>query len=128
MEQKKLNPVKRAFLLIIGLLSLGFGILGIFVPLLPTTPFLLLSAYCFFRSSQNLYKWLLANKFLGHYIHNYIENRAIEPRVKWFTLMLLWGSILTSVFTLDIEMGIKALLLIIAIGVTFHILSLNRIG
>lgn len=125
MAVKKLSPVTRAFLLIIGLLSLGFGILGIFVPLLPTTPFLLLSAYCFVRSSNRLYNWLIGNKFLGHYIHNYIENRAIEPRVKWFTIALLWISILTSVITLSLALWIKVLLVAIAMGVTLHILRLR---
>lgn len=126
MAIKKLSPVTRALLLILGLLSLGFGILGVFVPLLPTTPFLLLSAYCFIRSSDKLYNWLIGNKFLGHYIHNYIENRAIEPRVKWFTIALLWISILTSVFTLSVAIWIKVLLLMIAVGVTIHVLSLKR--
>lgn len=113
--------------MIVGLLSVGLGVLGIFLPLLPTTPFLLLAAYCFIRSSNRLYNWLIGNKFLGHYIHNYIENSAIEPRVKWFTIALLWISILTSVFTLNVAVWIKTLLLIIAIGVTIHVLSLKKI-
>ena len=127
MKNIKQSPLVRAFLLILGILSLGFGVLGIFVPLLPTTPFLLLSAYCFVRSSDRLYNWLIVNKFLGHYIHNYIENRAIEPRVKWFTIVLLWLSILISVFTLSVAIWIKVLLLIIAIAVTIHVLSLKKI-
>lgn len=125
MAIKKTSPVTRALLVVLGLLSLGFGVLGIFVPLLPTTPFLLLSAYCFIRSSDRLYGWLIGNKFLGHYIHNYIENRAIEPRIKWFTIALLWVSILTSVITLSLALWIKALLVVIAVGVTVHILRLR---
>lgn len=125
MAIKKISPVTRALLLVLGLLSLGFGVLGIFVPLLPTTPFLLLSAYCFIRSSNRLYNWLIGNKFLGYYIHNYIENRAIEPRVKWFTIALLWISILTSVITLSLALWIKLLLVAIAVGVTVHILRLR---
>jgi hypothetical protein len=125
MAKMQLSPVVKAFLLVGGLLSLGFGILGIFVPLLPTTPFLLLSAYCFIRISDRLYRWLIGNKFLGHYIHNYIENRAIERRVKWFTVALLWVSILTSVITLGLALWIKAMLVAIAVGVTVHIFRLN---
>ncbi|MCB8964743.1 MAG: YbaN family protein [Bacteroidales bacterium] len=125
MANKKLSTVARSFLIIAGLLSVSFGILGVFLPLLPTTPFLLLSAYCFIRSSDRLYAWLLSNKFLGHYIQNYIENRAIEPRVKWFTIALLWGSILTTVITLNFGIWIKVLLVVIAVGVTFHILSMR---
>ncbi len=127
MKRTELSTITRLALLIIGLLSIGLGVLGIFLPLLPTTPFLLLAAYCFIRSSNRLYNWLIGNKFLGHYIHNYIENRAIEPRVKWFTIALLWISILTSVFTLNVAVWIKTLLLIIAIGVTIHVLSLKKI-
>ena len=111
--------------MVVGIISIGFGVLGIFVPLLPTTPFLLLSAYCFIRSSDRLYNWLIGNKFLGHYIHNYIENRAIEPRVKWFTIALLWISILTSVVTLSLALWIKVLLVAIAVGVTVHVLRLR---
>lgn len=127
MKRTELSTITRLALLIIGLLSIGLGVLGIFLPLLPTTPFLLLAAYCFIRSSNRLYNWLIGNKFLGHYIHNYIENSAIEPRVKWFTIALLWISILTSVFTLNVAVWIKTLLLIIAIGVTIHVLSLKKI-
>ncbi|MGE0077111.1 MAG: YbaN family protein [Bacteroidales bacterium] len=125
MNSKNLSPLTRALLLLVGLLSLGLGVIGIFLPLLPTTPFLLLSAYCFIRSSPTLYNWLVNNKALGHYIHNYIENRAIEPRVKWFTVALLWGSILTSAITLSVALWVKALLIAIAIGVTVHIFRLN---
>jgi uncharacterized membrane protein YbaN (DUF454 family) len=125
MAIKNISPVKRALLLVVGIISIGFGVLGIFVPLLPTTPFLLLSAYCFIRSSDRLYNWLIGNKFLGHYIHNYIENRAIEPRVKWFTIALLWISILTSVVTLSLALWIKVLLVAIAVGVTVHVLRLR---
>ena len=125
MEQKKTSPVTRALLLVAGLLSVGLGVLGVFLPLLPTTPFLLLAAYCFIRSSNRLYNWLIHNKFLGNYIHNYIENRAIEPKVKWFTIVLLWVSILTSAVTLSFDLWIKILLIAIAIGVTVHILKLK---
>lgn len=115
----------RALLLVAGLLSLGFGVLGVFVPLLPTTPFLLLSAYCFVRSSHRLHQWLLGNRFLGHYIHSYVENRAVEPRVKWFTIALLWLSILTSALLPGLALWVKALLLAAAVGVTVHILRLG---
>ena len=62
----------------LGTLSLALGILGIFLPLLPTTPFLLLTAALYFKSSPRLYNWLLNHKHLGPYIRNFRENKAIH--------------------------------------------------
>lgn len=60
----------------LGTLSLALGILGIFLPLLPTTPFLLLTAALYFKSSPRLYNWLLNQKHLGPYIRNFRENKS----------------------------------------------------
>lgn len=106
-----------------GFLSLGLGILGIFLPLLPTTPFLLLTAYLFAKSSDRWYNLLLNHKILGPYIHNFRENRAIPLKVKITSVTLLWITILLStVFATD-KMWLRLLLLVIATGVTVHILS-----
>ena len=68
------------FLAALGCLSFVLGVVGIFVPLLPTTPFLLLSAALWVRSSPRLYDWLLAHPCLGRYVRNFRENRAIPLR------------------------------------------------
>ena len=107
----------------IGLISLGLGILGIFIPLLPTTPFLLLSAALFMKSSRRLYNWLINHKYLGKYLQNYLHHKTISIRTKISSLTLLWIAILsTSIFIVD-ELFVKIVLLIIAIAVTIHILS-----
>ena len=85
--------MKKSLLLIIGTLSMAVGILGIFVPLLPTTPFLLLAAACYMRSSQKMYNRLLNNRFLGVYIKNYMQGKGIPLKVKLFTVILLWTTI-----------------------------------
>ena len=72
----------KIILLLLGILSLVLGVIGIFLPVLPTTPFLLLSATLFLRSSQKLYDWLLSHPYLGEYIRNFKEHRAIPLRVK----------------------------------------------
>jgi uncharacterized membrane protein YbaN (DUF454 family) len=72
----------RTLWLIIGLTSLALGIAGVVLPLLPTTPFVLLSAYCFARSSPRLHDWLLGHKIFGSLIHNWEQHRAISPRAK----------------------------------------------
>ncbi len=72
----------RVFWLVLGLASLSFGIVGIVLPLLPTTPFLLLSAFCFARSSDRLHDWLLAHRSFGPLIENWRRERAIARSAK----------------------------------------------
>lgn len=112
------------FLVALGYLSFVLGVVGIFVPLLPTTPFLLLSAALWVRSSPRLYGWLLAHPYLGEYVRNFRENRAIPLRAKIISLTLMWGTMLYCVFALLAGWWwAQAALLAVAVGVTWHILS-----
>jgi uncharacterized membrane protein YbaN (DUF454 family) len=113
--------MKKYLLIIVGCLSLGLGIIGMFLPVLPTTPFLLLSAGCFLRSSKSLYDWLLNHKHLGGYIKDFIEHKAISKKIKITIITTLWATILLSVMIVEL-MWIKILLILIAIGVSVHIL------
>lgn len=117
------NPVIKYTLASLGLISLGLGILGIFLPLLPTTPFLLLSAALFMKSSRRLYHWLMNHKYLGKYLQNYIHHKTISKRTKISSISLLWIVIISSIIFIIEKLGIKILLLAIAIAVTIHILS-----
>ena len=115
--------VKTLFVLL-GAVSLLLGLVGIFVPLLPTTPFLLLAAALWVRSSPRLYAWLLAHRRLGPYIRNFRENRAIPLRAKILSVTLLWASLLYCIFFVVEEWWWAQLaLLAVAVGVTWHILS-----
>lgn len=108
----------------LGSLSLLLGIVGIFVPLLPTTPFLLLAAALWVRSSPRLYGWLLAHRRLGSYIRNFRENRAIPLRAKVLSLLLMWGTMLYCIFEpLAPWLWAQAALALVGVGVTWHILS-----
>lgn len=120
------DMLTKRLLILAGSLSLGLGILGIVVPLLPTTPFLLLAASCYLRSSTRLYRWLVTQRQLGFYIYCYQHHRAVSPRSKVFTILLLLGSIGTSLILLDI-LWVQLVLLIIAIGVTIHLVSLKNL-
>lgn len=112
-------------LVALGALSLALGVAGIFLPLLPTTPFLLLTAALWMRSSPRLYRWLTAHPRLGAYIRNFRENRAIPLRVKVYTLLLMWTSMLWCILVpLQEVRWAQAALLAVAAGVTWHILSL----
>jgi len=123
-KQRK-NKIIRALLFLVGTISLVLGIIGIFLPILPTTPFLLLSAACYLRSSERMHKWLLNNKWFGNYIKNYQEGRGIPLKTKVVAISFLWITILLSAFFILNEILIaQTVLLIIAIGVTVHLLRL----
>ncbi|WP_300703872.1 YbaN family protein [Bacteroides sp.] len=113
--------------IIIGTISLALGIIGIFVPLLPTTPFLLLTAALYFRGSPRLYQWLLNHKYFGPYIRNFRENKAIPLRAKIISLTLMWGTMLYCIFCLIPLIWVKVLMFLIAAGVTYHILSFKTL-
>ena len=113
--------------MIIGVVVLGIGIIGIFVPLLPTTPFLLLAAACFVRSSERLYDWLIHHKWFGTYIRHYREHRAITLRAKIVTIAMLWSVIGYTAFGVVTTWGVRALLGVIAVGVTLHLLHLKTL-
>jgi uncharacterized membrane protein YbaN (DUF454 family) len=117
---------KRVLLIACGTASVGVGVVGAFVPILPTTPFLLLAAYLFARSSERLYGWLLGNRVIGDYLRRYYEGRCMSGRHKVLTLSLLW-SVLSS--TAAVAVGawwVRGVLGGVGIAVTAHILMLPR--
>ena len=124
-ENLSMRGPSRQLWVVGGTILLGIGVVGIFLPLLPTTPFLLLAAFCYSRGSRRFHRWLLGNRFLGAYIRRYQEHRSMTPRHKAFTLTLLWVGIgLTAGFAVPMWWG-RLLLGVIAVGVTIHILTLG---
>lgn len=123
--KKDLNPILKGVLVVAGTLSLGLGLIGIVVPLLPTTPFLLLAAACYARSSGRFYRWLTTNRLFGKYIRDYRENRGIPVKVKVLSLAFLWATILISVFLIS-QPVVFILLPLIAAAVTAHILRIRN--
>ena len=116
--------MKRTFFLVIGFVSLGLGVLGMFLPVLPTTPFLLLASAMFLRSSEKWANWLFNHKIFGRPIRNYMENRAVDRRSKIAAMVLLWATILISVWIID-KTWLKLMLTAIATAVSVHVLSLK---
>lgn len=112
--------------LILGIISLGLGILGIFLPILPTTPFLLLASALFLKSSKRLYIWLLEHKILGNYVYYYIRFRAIKLSTKIFSISLVWVTITISFILVPIFL-VRIVLIVIALGVSFHLLRLKTL-
>lgn len=117
------RPVRRTALLACGTLSLGLGLLGIFVPLLPTTCFLLLAAWCYARSSRRLYDKLLGARLVGPYLRRYRDERAIPVHVKTASLVMLWLTIGWSVIVVP-SWWARVALTAVAVGVTWHLWKL----
>lgn len=78
---------------IIGFLAVLLGIIGIFLPLLPTTPFLLLAAACFARGSDRMHRWLMEHRMFGSYLRDYYEGRGIPARAKVLAMVMMWSSL-----------------------------------
>jgi uncharacterized membrane protein YbaN (DUF454 family) len=116
--------MKKHLLIAAGLLSLALGIVGIFLPLLPTTCFLLLATYFFARSSPRLHAWLLNHRVLGRRIRLYIEHKSVTKNTKIVALATLWSSIILSIVLVD-WLVVRAILLLVAIGVSAHLLLLR---
>lgn len=110
-------------LTILGLFSLGLGILGAFLPVLPTTPLLLLSAALFLKSNRKLYDWLMNHPKMGPYISNFLKHKAIPLRVKVVSITTLWLTLLYCAIFVGEHWALRVFFIILAIGVTIHILS-----
>lgn len=117
--------INKWLLVIAGTIFVGLGVLGIFLPILPTTPFLLVAAACYVRSSKRLYIWLLTNRLFGSYIRNYREGHGIPLKMKIFTIILLWATISCSAICFVNILWVRILLFLIAIGVTTHLLMIK---
>lgn len=119
-----MNSLKRYLLIAGGFISLILGTIGILLPVMPTTPFLLLSAYCFIRSSDKLYQWLINHRVFGAYIYHYLEHRAVKKRAKIVAIIMLWPALFISMYIVG-KTWATLLLFIIGAAVTTHILSLK---
>ena len=122
-----MTALVRGLLILAGTLSLAIGLIGILIPILPTTPFLLLAAACYLRGSRRMHDWLLNNRWLGEYIRNYREGRGIRARTKVIIILLLWTTIGYSILYIAGHLAIQLLLMVIASGVTIHVLTINTL-
>ena len=117
--------IRKAVLIFAGTVCVALGVLGMFLPLLPTTVFLLMAAYCYSRSSERFHTWLLTHKLFGSYITNYKSGKGISLRQKITTIAILWASIGVSIWILGGSFWVTLLLLAIALGVTIHLLRIK---
>lgn len=107
---------------VIGILAVVLAVLGVFLPLLPTTPFLLLASACFARSSDRLHHWLLNNKLFGTALRDFEQGKGMPLKAKVTALVLLWASLAFSAFKLN-NVALMCLLLAVGVGVTTYLLA-----
>jgi uncharacterized membrane protein YbaN (DUF454 family) len=110
-------------LTILGCISLGLGILGIFLPVLPTTPFLLLSAFLFLRGHQGLYRWLTSHPKFGLYIQNFLVHKSIPLHVKIVSISMVWITLLNCAIFVASHWALRLFFVLLAAAITWHVLS-----
>ena len=116
---------RRVVLLTVGLASLATGIAGMFVPVLPTTCFLLLAAWCFGKSSPTLHHWMHHNRWFGQYLRDYRAGHGIPRAVKVGSLSLMWLTIGATVVFAISTLWVRLALLLVAAAVTLHVVTLR---
>lgn len=118
---RPLKKPRQILLIVLGTLFVVLAAIGIVLPVLPTTPFLLLAAACYARGSQRFYDWLLNNRWFGTYIRNYREGKGTTLRHKITALVLLWGTISYSAIFAVSLWWVRVMLFSIATAVTIHL-------
>ncbi len=121
------DKVKRTIFVIAGTIFLIIGFIGVVIPVLPTTPFLLLAAACYIRGSKRIYYWMINNSIFGDFIKNYMERKGITTKQKVISLIFLWLTISISIYYLTDSFPIVILLFVIAIVVSVHILRIRKL-
>jgi uncharacterized membrane protein YbaN (DUF454 family) len=116
------NLTLRYLLFACGCLSVMLGVIGIFLPVLPTTPFLLLAAACFARSSKRFYLWLVMHPRLGPWVRDYLDGQGLPLKGKVWALVLMWASISFSMWIVPL-LWVRIFMLVSAICVTVYILK-----
>jgi len=116
----------KILLTIVGSLAVVLAILGIFLPLLPTTPFLLLASACYLRGSKRMHRWLRNNKVFGEYLRNFEDGRGIPLKAKITALVLLWTSLAFSIYQVGM-VPLKIMLVMLGIGVSVFLLKMKTL-
>ncbi len=118
------SKVKRVIYLVIGTLALVLGAIGLFLPVLPTTPFVILAAACYLRSSKRMHAWILQSRLFGETVENYQAGRGLKRDTKIRALVLMWAAISISAFFFVDQLIFRGAMFLVASGVTIYLLRL----
>ena len=116
--------IKKAILTVLGFLLIALGAVGVAIPVLPTTPFILLAALCFSISSRKLHDWLSQNRVFGQYIENYRTKQGISIWLKTASIVFLWTGLIISMIIVR-TVWIYIVLGLVGVGVTIHLLLIK---
>lgn len=119
--------MKKYVFLVLGTMSLGIGMIGVVIPILPTTPFLLMASFLYLRSSKRMYNWMLNHRIFGTYIYCYTKHRGVSQKAKHGTLIFLWATLILSMVAVS-AWQITMILLVVGIVVSTHIILLKTLG
>ena len=108
-----------------GTTFVAIGAMGVAVPLLPTTPFLLLAAFCYARGSKRLHSWLLGHRYLGVYLRAYERGEGVSKRSKAISLLLLWGAMMVTMIIFVDNVLVMVVIVAIGLGVSAHIITIK---
>lgn len=117
--------IRQAILIILGIFATAIGAIGIFIPILPTTPFIIAAALCFSGSSDRMYKWLSQSSYFGEFITNYQNGTGVSKKTKVTSIIFLWLLLPISMYFMRNNMLILIVLMIVGICVTAHIILLR---
>ena len=112
-------------LIVAGTLAIILGVIGIFVPLLPTVPFLLLASYCYAKSSEKFYQRLINNRWFGKMIRDYREGKGVPLTAKVFSVGFLWIVMGYSLVFVVESNVLKTILIVIGVAVTIHLMMMK---
>ena len=122
-----MKGLTRTLLVLCGTLCVALAVVGMFLPVLPTTPLLLLAAVCYARSSRRFYHWLTTNRWFGEYVRNYREGRGIPLKQKALIILLLWLTIGYAACFVVSLWWLKLILFGIAVAVTIHVAGIKTL-
>lgn len=118
--------MKRILLILLGSLSLSLGIIGVFIPVFPQTPFFILCAFCYVRSSKHLYNWLIEHKIFGKHLNNYLTHRAISKSAKRWMFFILWVSTILSFIFVNV-LWVRIILVVACIAMSVVICTVKSL-
>jgi len=119
------GPLERVLWIGLGTTFVAIGAIGVAVPLLPTTPFLLLAAFCYARGSKRLHSWLLGHRYLGVYLRAYERGEGVSKSAKAISLLLLWGTMMLTIVIFVDNVLVMLVIVAIGLGVSAHIITIK---
>ena len=119
-----MKNLKKKIYICVGLLALGLGIIGVFLPVMPTVPFLLVALFCFERSSKKYHDMILNNKYFGKVLRDYYEGKGLTTSVKIKAVLFLSCGMGFSVYRVH-NLYLRIMLVLIWAGVALHIILLK---